>query len=286
MYVTKPLPRQPKSVKAFQSLHDVMQDLRRRRQVAPTARYTRTNPERKHMQDNTRLVRLLNERDDFLAKWRRGRMSKSAASQLSNLEFDITAEVARMNQEQRTTNPLRSGGTRASIGANIAELIRAGHPRRQAIAIAFAEARRTSPYARRRYTPRNPKERTMRRIRRNSPISSTQAAALVGVLRAHGYAVNPRRSGRRNCGTRSNPRVTIHGTRGRVVAKFTAGTKNRRRLARKLGKTTFSKLVARGRRLAQKFGFQKYSAARLAKLRVKARRGWAIWRRRQLAKRR
>jgi hypothetical protein len=39
--------------------------------------------------------------------------------------------------------PLKRGSSRATIGGNIREMIRAGHPRRQAIAAALNTARRS-----------------------------------------------------------------------------------------------------------------------------------------------
>jgi hypothetical protein len=37
--------------------------------------------------------------------------------------------------------PLKRGGGRATISANIAEMIRAGHPQKQAVAAAYDKAR-------------------------------------------------------------------------------------------------------------------------------------------------
>ena len=41
--------------------------------------------------------------------------------------------------------PLKKGKSDKVVGANIAELIRAGHPNKQAIAIAMKEAGRSRP---------------------------------------------------------------------------------------------------------------------------------------------
>lgn len=47
-------------------------------------------------------------------------------------------------REKYASNPLRGGGSQATISANIAELVRAGHPQQQAVAIAMENARRTT----------------------------------------------------------------------------------------------------------------------------------------------
>ena len=41
--------------------------------------------------------------------------------------------------------PLKSGGSKKVISANISELRSAGRPQKQAVAIAFSEARKTCP---------------------------------------------------------------------------------------------------------------------------------------------
>ena len=39
--------------------------------------------------------------------------------------------------------PLQRGSSKATISANIGELVRSGRPQKQAVAIAYSEARRT-----------------------------------------------------------------------------------------------------------------------------------------------
>lgn len=81
------------------------------------------------------------------------------------------AEAERLVKGGKWTNPLRRGHSRAVVSANIRELIRSGHPQRQAIAAAMKKAG----------------------IRRNSPLTRVQAKALKGILKAHGRRCNPRK---------------------------------------------------------------------------------------------
>lgn len=43
---------------------------------------------------------------------------------------------------EETTMPLKKGNSEEAISSNIAELIRSGRPRAQAVAIAYSEARK------------------------------------------------------------------------------------------------------------------------------------------------
>lgn len=45
--------------------------------------------------------------------------------------------------------PLKSGGDRATISRNISEMVRSGHPQRQAVAAALSNARRSKRRSRR-----------------------------------------------------------------------------------------------------------------------------------------
>ncbi len=132
---------------------------------------------------------------------------------------------------------------------------------------------------------RNPRRRVAHR--RRSTVGSTRAA-LLARWRWHHNPSHPRRYllRRRHGSSHRNPRVAIRSHRGKHVASFVAGAKNKARRRRRLGARTYAKMVARGKRLAAKHGFQKYTGARLARIRAKAKRGWLAWRRKQLAKRR
>lgn len=45
--------------------------------------------------------------------------------------------------------PLKRGGSRSTISSNISEMVRAGHPQRQAVAAALSEARKSGKATRR-----------------------------------------------------------------------------------------------------------------------------------------
>lgn len=55
--------------------------------------------------------------------------------------------------------PLKSGSDETTIKRNIAEMIRAGHPRKQAIAAAYSKARESTRKAKR--THKTPAEKTL-----------------------------------------------------------------------------------------------------------------------------
>lgn len=343
----------------FGSMHDIMQEIRKRKQVAPTARIVKprsSNPKEYRVKRSLHGVRLVSpvpkdwfahhiarqkKREyavaraaDFPGEWIMTLNGKVVDHQkhgehlmLSFLNHIIDARAhpktfqfdgfgGRMNaadwlahhaeryklpsldaatfilydpkrqivakSEGRMSNPLRKGRSRAVISSNIRELMHAGHPQRQAIAIAFREAglsRRKNCGTMR----SNPKgTRMARRTRSNAPLTAAEVMALKSVLGSHGFSCNPPRRTR----GRRNPGVTIHGSRGGTVARFTAGTKNRRKIARRFGKRTYAQMVKKGKKLAAKHGFQTYTAKEFARNLAKARRGWLAWRRRQIAKRR
>jgi hypothetical protein len=66
-------------------------------------------------------------------RWRRGGMLRTNRYRSGRRE------------RSRRSNPLRKGRSRAVISANIREMIRHGHPQRQAVAAALSTARRSNP---------------------------------------------------------------------------------------------------------------------------------------------
>jgi hypothetical protein len=202
------------------------------------------------------------------------RMRKSAVSY--RLPTRGTHTMARRHRRSRRNAPL----TASEIRALESVLFKHTHRRRTAKKHHRRNPRR---HARRHHHMRcNPKRRLHRRA------VGSERGHLLARWRWHHNPAHPRRYllSRRRGGRRSNPRVAIRSHRGKQVASFMAGTKNKARRRRRLGARVYAKMVARGKRLASKFGFHKLSAAKLMRLRAKARRGWAAWRRKQLAKRR
>lgn len=101
-------------------------------------------------------------------------------------------------------NPLRRGRSRAVISANIRELMHAGRPQKQAIAIALRSAGVGSALAQSRSrgtmsptTSPSGHSPMRRRTRRNAPLSAAEVSALKSILGSHGSACNPKRKMRK-----------------------------------------------------------------------------------------